>query len=108
MAQIEGTELGRCVSSSVMVLPNPSMPLLDQLARRGGDTPDAIGRQLMEEAALEGYRGGRLTHRQVGEMLGLDYWQTEDFFKERGVPLNYSAADLEDDHTTLNKIVAPL
>ncbi len=50
----------------------------------------------------------RLSHRQVGEMLGLDYWQAEAFLKGRGVPLNYSAADLEADHATLDKILAPL
>ena len=42
----------------------------------------------------------------VGEMLALDYWQAEAFLKERGVPLNYSAADLEADNATLAKILA--
>jgi hypothetical protein len=41
-----------------------------------------------------------------GEMLTLDYWQTETFFKERGVSLNYSAADLEADNATLARILA--
>jgi predicted HTH domain antitoxin len=61
----------------------------------------------MEDAAIEGYRAGRLSHRQVGEMLELDYWQTEALLKERGVPLNYSVADLEADRVTLDKILAP-
>ena len=39
-------------------------------------------------------------------MLALDYWQTESFLKERGVPLNYSAADLEADTATLAKVLA--
>jgi predicted HTH domain antitoxin len=38
-------------------------------------------------------------------MLGFDYWQTEAFLKERGVPLNYSASDLEADNATLDKIL---
>jgi predicted HTH domain antitoxin len=58
----------------------------------------------MEDAAIEGYRAGRLTYRQVGEMLGLDYWQTETFFNERGVFLNYSMADLDADRDTLDRI----
>ena len=57
----------------------------------------------MQDAAIEGYRTGRLPHRQVGEMLGLDYWQTEAFLAERGVPLNYSVADLEADRATFDK-----
>jgi hypothetical protein len=55
---------------------------------------------------VEGYRAGRLTQRQVGAMLGLDYWQTETFLNERAVLLNYSAADLADDNATLEKIFA--
>ena len=76
----------------------------DQVARQWGETPDAVGRHVMEAAAIEGYRAGRLTQRQVGAMLGLDYWQTETFLNERAVPLNYSAADLAADHTTLEKL----
>jgi len=77
----------------------------DEIARRWGDTPDAVGRHVMEDAAIEGYRAGHLSHRQVGDMLGLDYWQTEVFLKERGVPLNYSAADLEADNATVERIL---
>ena len=54
----------------------------DRVARRWGETPEEVGRHVMEDAAIEGYRAGRLSHRQVGEMLGLDYWQTEAFLKE--------------------------
>ncbi|HXR05822.1 MAG TPA: UPF0175 family protein [Candidatus Acidoferrum sp.] len=83
-----------------------TVKLPDEVARRWGDTPDAVGRHVMEDAAIEGYRAGRLSHRQVGQLLALDYWQTEIFLKKRGVPLNYSAADLEADHATLAKILA--
>jgi predicted HTH domain antitoxin len=78
----------------------------DHVARQWGETPDAVARHVMEDAAIEGYRAGRLSHRQVGEILGFDYWQTEAFFKGRGVPVNYSAADLEADNATLDKILA--
>jgi predicted HTH domain antitoxin len=82
------------------------MELPDQVARQWGETPDAVGRHVLEDAAIEGYRAGRLSHRQVGEMLSFDYWQTETFLKDRGVFLNYSAADLEADNATLAKILA--
>jgi predicted HTH domain antitoxin len=78
----------------------------DQVARQWGETPNAVGRHVMEDAAIEGYRAGRLSQRQVGAMLGLDYWQTEAFLNERVVPLNYSAADLASDNATLEKILA--
>jgi len=84
------------------------MEMPDQVARQWGNTPDAVSRHVMEDAAVEGYRAGRLTQRQVGTMLGLDYWQTEAFLSERAVPLNYSAADLAADHATLEKILPRL
>ncbi len=76
----------------------------DQIARQWGDTPDAVGRHVVEDAVIERYRAGRLSHRQIGEVLGLDYWQTESFLKERGVTLNYSADDREADKATFEKI----
>ena len=83
-----------------------TVELPDQVARQWGETPDAVGRHVLEDVAIEGYRTGRLSHRQFGQMLGLDYWQTEAFLKERGVPLNYTAADLEADNAALAKILA--
>jgi predicted HTH domain antitoxin len=83
-----------------------TVELPDQVARQWGENPGAVGRHVLEDAAIEGYRAGRLSHRQVGEMLALDYWQTETFLKERGVPLNYSVADLEADSAILGKILA--
>jgi len=78
----------------------------DQVARQWGKTPEAVGRHVLEDAAVEGYRAGRLSQRQVGGMLRLDYWQTEAFLAERGVPLNYSPADLTADNATLEKILS--
>ena len=83
-----------------------TVELPDQVARQWGDTPHAVGRHVLEDAAIERYRAGRLSHRQVRDLLGLDYWQTEAFLKERGVPLNYSAADLDADRATLDQILA--
>ena len=79
--------------------------LPDPVARQWGETPQAIARHVVEDAVIERYRAGRLSHRQIGEALGLDYWQTEAFLKERGVPLNYSLADLDADEATLEKIL---
>ena len=83
-----------------------TVELPDQVARQWGETPDTVGRHVMEDAAIEGYRAGRLSQRQVGAMLGLDYWLTEAFLNKRVVPLNYSAADLASDNATLEKILA--
>lgn len=53
---------------------------------------DELPRKILEAIALEGYREDALSHRQVGELLALDRWQTDAFLKEHGAYLNY---DLE-------------
>jgi hypothetical protein len=83
-----------------------TMELPDAVARQLGDTPSAVSRHVLENAAIEGYRCGRLSHRQVGAMLGLDYWKTETFLGEHQVPLNYSPAELADDGAVLEKILS--
>ena len=82
-----------------------TVKLPDKLARSFGETPDLRSRRVLENVALEEYRAGRLSHRQVGEMLGFDYWQTEGFLAERKVPLNYSLVDLEADRATLDAVL---
>ena len=79
----------------------------DEVARQWGETPDDVGRHVMEDAAIQAYQAGRISHRQVGEMLGLDYWQAEAFLRERAVPIKYSAMDLEADNAALDKILGP-
>ena len=49
-----------------------TITLPDSLARAFGPTPEARSQRLAEDAAIEEYRTGRLSQRQVGEMLGLD------------------------------------
>ena len=80
--------------------------LPDTLANTFGMTSDARAKRLTEDAAIEEYRAGLLSQRQVGEMLGLDHWQTEGLLTERHVPLNYSANDLQADQATLMKFWA--
>jgi hypothetical protein len=83
-----------------------TIQLPDHIARALGNTPAAIGRHLVEDAAIQGYRAGHLSHRDLCELLHFDYWQTERFLADHGVPLNYTAAELEADRATLQKFVA--
>lgn len=82
-----------------------TIQLPDTLAQMFGATPEARSRRLAEDAAIEEYRAGRLSQRQVGEMLGMDYWQVERFLAERKVSLNYSLGDLQADRATLDEIL---
>lgn len=76
----------------------------DAVASQLGANPERVGRRMMEDAAIESYRTGRLSHRQLAEMLGLDYWMAEAFLQQRGVPLNYTADDLAADAAVLNDL----
>jgi predicted HTH domain antitoxin len=69
-----------------------------------GDQPEIVARRLLEDAAVENYRTGRMSQRQTAVMLGLDYWQDEKFLREHGALLNYTAAELEKDASALYKI----
>lgn len=82
-----------------------TVKLPESVARSFGATLEDISRQLKEDAAIEGYRTGRLSHRQVGDMLRLDYWQAEDFLQTHNVLLNYTTADLEADRLALDNIL---
>ena len=82
-----------------------TIKLPDLLAQAFGATAEARSKRLTEDAAIGEYRDGKLSQRQVGEMLGLDYWQTERFLTERNVPLNYTIADLQADQATLDEIL---
>ena len=82
-----------------------TIQLPDSLASIFGGTPEARSLRLAEAAAIEEYRAGRLSQRQVGEMLKLDYWQTERLLVKRGVCLNYDLEDLQADRATLNELL---
>jgi predicted HTH domain antitoxin len=82
-----------------------TIKLPDDFARTLGDTPETVAQHLLQDAAIEGYRSRRLSHRDVAEALGMDYWQAERFLADHGVPLNYSIAELEADAAALGKIL---
>ena len=59
---------------------------------------DDVPRRSLEAIAVEAYRTGALTESQVRRLLGLESrFQVHAVLKEHHVPLQYSAADLEDD-----------
>jgi predicted HTH domain antitoxin len=61
----------------------------------------SVSRELLEAFAVEGYRRGKLSRGQVSELLGLNFWETEEFLKQRGAYLHYNLNDLEQDREAL-------
>jgi predicted HTH domain antitoxin len=88
-----------------MMMAEVVIKLPESVAAVFGPTAAARAQRLTENAAVEEYRAGSLSHRQVGEMLNLDYWQTEQLLASRGVSLNYDIAELEADRATLQDML---
>lgn len=65
-----------------------------------------LPRRALEALAAEGYRTGALTRGQVGQMLGLNFWETEAFLREREAYLHYSSKELDEDRQA-NRRVSP-
>jgi hypothetical protein len=81
-------------------LPYEVAPLL-------GENPQAIARQLLEQAAIEGYRSNRFSRGNVSKMLGLDWAETEEFLAQHDCERQYDLQDLEEDRRTLNELLGP-
>jgi predicted HTH domain antitoxin len=64
-----------------------------------------VPRGTLEAVAVEGYREGALTRDQVGRLLGLSFWETEAFLKERKAFLAYTEEDFEQDRKDLDRLM---
>jgi hypothetical protein len=75
----------------------------DEIIAQVGDL-GTIPRQLLEAFAVENYRLEKLTRHQVSQLLGLDYWQTDEFLATHKAKLPYTLADFEVDCASLSKL----
>ena len=74
-----------------------AVELPEDTAKRLESAWHDLSRGTLEAVALEAYRDGTLSREQVGRVLGLSFWETEAFLKERQAYLAYDERDLEDD-----------
>lgn len=79
---------------------------LPDLIRKNLQEPQELSRFALEAIALEGYRRVALTQGQVGEMLGLSFWQTEEFLRAHGAFLHYDMEDFKKDLQALEQVQA--
>lgn len=77
-----------------------SVQLPDEIASRLGDTSE-MPRHLLESLAAEAYRTGKLSRHEISHLLGLDYWQTENFLNSHEAKRPYSLEDLAIDRQSL-------
>ena len=63
-------------------------------------------RRSLKAVAAEAYRSGALSRRQIGDLLGLDFWSTEAFLKEYLGYLKYDQIDLEEDRAAIDRNIS--
>jgi hypothetical protein len=77
-----------------------TVELPDDIAKHLGEA-NKVPRQMLEAFAAEAYRGQKLSRHQLSRLLGLDYWQTEDFLTQHEARRPFTLADLETDRRSL-------
>jgi hypothetical protein len=70
------------------------------------DGPDAQARA-RELFALQGYESGRLSRRQVGDFLGLSFYETEEFLKTNSGQIPMTADEVYRDVRGLEDLLRP-
>ena len=66
---------------------------------------DDLPRATLESLAVEGYRTGKLSCAEAGEMLGhASRWESEEFLAAHGVWPGMTAGELESDLATLDRL----
>ena len=89
---------------------NVMVPIPDDLAARFGSEAE-LGRRAVEALALEEYRAGRLTHIELGQLLGLETKsELNNLLAARGVAQPHlqqsgAAQSPEAEHAAANELV---
>ncbi|MFP4254831.1 MAG: UPF0175 family protein [Halothece sp.] len=64
-----------------------------------------LSREILEALVIQGYQQEKITHAEVGRILGLSSrWEVDAFLKEHRADLHYDETDLERDRETLRQI----
>lgn len=63
---------------------NITVQIPDDLAQKLG-TPTELQRLVLDGLALDAFRGGRLTKRELSRLLGLETAQTDQFLNRHGL-----------------------
>ena len=85
-----------------------TVELPDSLANQLQSDGTSLPRRLLESFAIEGYRSGTLTGRQVREILGLkSRFDLDPFLKRAGVCREYTAEELESDFQSSREASVP-
>lgn len=59
--------------------------------------PEGRDRSVLEGLVIGAFTAGLISRGRAFELLGLDHWTGEAFFRQRGVFLNYDAEEFRQD-----------
>lgn len=66
---------------------------------------DRLAHEILEALVIQAYQNEKITHAEVGHILGLpSRWAVDAFLKKYNADLHYDEADLERDRTTLQQL----
>jgi len=66
---------------------------------------DDLSRDILEALVVRAYQEEKISHAEVGRILGLSSrWEVDAFLKEHDADLHYDETDLERDRATLRQI----
>ena len=69
----------------------------ESVARLLPSDPQQRQKSLLEGVVIGAYTEGAISRGRACELLGLDYWQGEKFFSDRGVFVNYDLGEFQHD-----------
>ena len=81
-----------------------TLDIPDEIAAQFAAPGQEISRAAVEAVAIEGYRSGKLTQLQVGQLLRLSRIQTEGFLASHVDLHDYSTEELEAEADLLHKL----
>lgn len=68
-----------------------------------------VERAAFDALIIEGYRTTKLSTGDIADILGFETrLEAEQWLTSRGMRLNYSLEDLEDDRATLERVLGPV
>lgn len=87
---------------------NIDIPSEAERALRGA-WGDELNRAALEALAAEGYRSGKLTSYEVGQILGLENrWAVEKWLADRKIPRDYTIDDFNADMAALDRVLGKI
>lgn len=81
-----------------------TLQIPQRLAEAFGIDPATLGRRAVERLVAEAYARELISHKEVGEILSLDRFQTDSFLKEQQAFRLFAAEEFSHDLETIRRV----